>query len=272
MLATPLFGQAQAPLTPGVQGKSEAAAPSSQATEASTSGNGYTVRYNGSAYEFRLIGSSNVGTILKDGTVVGMMMPDGKGGERLMGTTSSQAAPDVIAAYSARKNADDGSSRPTTPALGTSCPATYGPNYWDGSAWKPMMLAVNLKKQKGVSISGTLKNPLDPMGGYTNIRRFQEPAAPVTMGSSPRFCLLVPTNINPSSIFIGSVDVKNDHREVESSFRADSWIPAKRIQAIDTKRISDTIVEVTPAKPLQPGQYVLNGPTGIYDFGVDGRK
>jgi len=47
-------------------------------------------------------------------------------------------------------------------------------------------------------------------------------------------------------------------------------MPPKRLQAVDVKRISDTVVEIIPKEPLPSGQYVLRGPPtiGIYDFGV----
>lgn len=174
----------------------------------------------------------------------------------------------------AQTSGSAGDSSPQTVKTATEppCPSTYGPQYFDGTAWKPMTAAVNMKKHTGLSLMGALRDPLNPMGGYTSIRRFQDAAAPITLGPAPRFCLMLPPSVNPGSIFIGSVDVRKDHREVETALRADSWIPAKRLQPIETRRVSNTIVAVTPTKPLQPGQYVLNTPLGIYDFGVDGGK
>jgi hypothetical protein len=51
----------------------------------------------------------------------------------------------------------------------------------------------------------------------------------------------------------------------------DDWMPEKRVQPVDIKRLSDTSVEVTPKEPLMPGQYLLGGPgvlVAYYDFGV----
>ncbi len=81
-------------------------------------------------------------------------------------------------------------------------------------------------------------------------------------------------NTNPEVLSIGSVDVKKDHRELEITHSDKTWIPPKRVQAIDVKRISDNVVEITPKEPLPPGQYVLRGAPmiGIYDFGVEANK
>jgi hypothetical protein len=51
-------------------------------------------------------------------------------------------------------------------------------------------------------------------------------------------------------------------------------MPPKRAQAIDVKRTSDTVVEITLKESLTPGQYVLGGRPmiGIYDFGVEPDK
>lgn len=155
------------------------------------------------------------------------------------------------------------------------CPATYGVTYFDGSAWKTMMLAVQLPREKSTSLSTGFKdlgkNPLNPRAGETVIYRYKDPAAPVTLGTSPAFCITIAANFNPSQILIGSVDVKKDHREIEQAVSSrDSWLPPKRVQPVDVKRVSDTVVVITPKSPLPPGQYVLGGPpmVGIYDFGV----
>ena len=88
----------------------------------------------------------------------------------------------------------------------------------------------------------------------------------------------IPANYDPTIVKIGVIDVKKDHRELEtcagpcaSKGRSqDDWMPDKKVQPVDVKRISDTLVEITPKNPLQPGQYILGGPplVGYYDFGV----
>ena len=163
-----------------------------------------------------------------------------------------------------------GGAEPSVP-----CPTTYGVSYFEGSAWKTMMLAVQMPKEKSVSLSAGFKdlgkNPLNPRAGETIIYRYKDPAAPVTLGTSPSFCITIPANFNPSQIMIGTVDVKKDHREIEEAVSSrDSWLPPKRVQPVDVKRVSDTLVVITPKTPLPAGQYVLGGPpmVGIYDFGV----
>ena len=157
------------------------------------------------------------------------------------------------------------------------CPTSYGATYFDGSAWKTMMLAVQMPREHDVSLKQGFKdlgkNPLNPRAGEMVVTRYKDPAAPLTVGTNQSFCIGIPANFNPSQILIGAVDVKKDHREIEEAVSTrDSWMPPKRIQPVDIKRISDTVVVVTPKTPLPAGQYILGGPpmVGIYDFGVNG--
>jgi len=162
----------------------------------------------------------------------------------------------------------------TSPSSDPPCPPSYSFSYLDGSAWKPMMLAVALPKERGVSIKGGFKdlsrNPLNPTAGQTNLFRYKDAAAPLTLGPNPRFCVTILPNYNPSQILIGAVEVKKDHRELEQLRSADSWLPEKEAQAVEITRISANAVEITPKRALPPGQYVIGGypMIGIYDFGV----
>jgi hypothetical protein len=192
--------------------------------------------------------------------------------------------------FYARSHGPQGSSAATaasapSPGSGDAsmqCPSIYGVSYFDGSAWKTMQLAVELPRQKDVSVkqgfADMAKNPFSAMNGTAGrmvINRYKDPAAPLTVGTSPSFCVGIPANFNPSQIMIGTVDVKKDHREVEQAVSTrDSWLPPGRVQQVDIKRISDTVVEITPKSPLAPGQYVLGGPpmVGIYDFGVQAAR
>ncbi len=119
-----------------------------------------------------------------------------------------------------------------------------------------------------------LKNPLNPNAGRTRIAMYKDPAASITLGASPKFCIAIPANVNPEVLEIGTVDVKKDHRELEITHADKTWMPPKRVQAVDVKRISDNAVEIIPKEPLAPGQYVLGGPptVGVYDFGVEPSK
>lgn len=184
-------------------------------------------------------------------------------------TPSSTAAPPVVA-------------RPT-PTGGTlsqrpPCTVMLGASYWDGSAWKPMVIAAHLGGEHGVSFKEGLKNPFNNRAGITNILTFKNPAAALTLEPSPKFCVSVPANYDPTVVMIGSIDVKKNHRELETCSgpcaskgrNTDDWMPEKRVQAVEIKRISDSAVEITPKSPLQAGQYILGGPPliGYYDFGV----
>lgn len=102
----------------------------------------------------------------------------------------------------------------------------------------------------------------------------KDAAAALTLRASPKFCIAIPTNVNPAVLEIGTVDVKKDHRELELTHAVKTWMPPKRLQTVDVERISDTVVEIIPKEPLPSGQYVLGGPPtiGIYDFGVEANK
>ncbi len=165
----------------------------------------------------------------------------------------------------------------------TPCATMLGASYWDGAAWKTMIMAAHLGGETGASITEGLKglgrNPFNSRAGFTTILTFKNPAAALSLKSSPKFCVSVPPNIDPSVVMIGKIEVKKDHRELETCAgpcaskgrNADDWMPAKRVQPVDIKRISDNTVEITPKSPLQPGQYILGGPPliGYYDFGID---
>jgi|SRR5208283_4069062 len=105
-----------------------------------------------------------------------------------------------------------------------------------------------------------LKNPLNPSAGRTRIATYKDPAAAITLGASPKFCIAIPATVNPEVLEIGSVDVKKDHRELQLAHADKTWMPPKHLQAVDLKRISDNVVEIIPKQPLPPGQYVLGGP------------
>jgi hypothetical protein len=133
-----------------------------------------------------------------------------------------------------------------------------------------MTTAVNAGRDTGVSFKEGMKNPINPTAGYTRIALYKDAAASITLGATPKFCIALPSNVNPEVLEIGSLTVKKDHRELEITHSDKTWMPQKRVQSIDVKRLSDTTVEITPKDPLPPGQYVLGGPptVGIYDFGV----
>lgn len=151
-------------------------------------------------------------------------------------------------------------------------------SYWDGSGWKTMTMAAHLGSDRGVSLKNGLKNPFNPRAGITQIVTFKNASAMLALDPKPRFCLAIPPNIDPTVVMIGSVDVKKDHRELETCAgpcaskgrAADDWMPEKRVQPVEIKRLSDNVVEITPANPLKTGQYIIGGPPmiGYYDFGV----
>lgn len=141
-----------------------------------------------------------------------------------------------------------------------------------------MVITAHVGSERGVSLANGLKNPFNPSAGITKIVTLKNPGAALTLEPKPRFCIAVPVNFDPTIIMIGSLEVRKDHRELETcngpcaskGRTADDWMPQKRVQPIDIKRISENLVEITPKNPLPTGQYILGGPplVGYYDFGV----
>jgi hypothetical protein len=84
--------------------------------------------------------------------------------------------------------------------------------------------------------------------------------------------MVIAASTSTDNIVIGNVDVKGDHREMESLRTAKTSavkrIPAERAHKVNVIRVSDSVVQITPQQPLPPGQYLLAGPAGMYDFGV----
>jgi hypothetical protein len=227
----------------------------------------YTFKFGPSAQMAQVLqGDKVVGSILMmNGTLQVMPLPDADG-EKL------KKSFDDWKAFNARSHSGGGAA--AGGSAEPSCPADYAPHYLDGSAWKPMTVVVFAGREVGVSMKEGLKNPLNPNAGRTRIAMYKDPAAAITLGASPKFCIAIPASVNPEVLEIGTVDVKKDHRELEITHADKTWMPPKRLQAVDVKRISDTVVEIIPKQPLPPGQYVLGGPPtiGVYDFGVEANK
>jgi hypothetical protein len=210
-----------------------------------------------------LQGDKVVGSILlMNGSLQVLPLPDADG-EKLKKSLEDWKA------FNARSHS--GGAAAAGGSGGPPCPADYIPHYLDGGAWKPMTMLVSAGREAGVSMKEGLKNPLNPNAGRTRIAMYKDPAAGITLGASPKFCIAIPANVNPEVLEIGTVDVKKDHRELEITHADKTWMPPKRLQAVDVKRISDNVVEIIPKEPLAPGQYVLGGPptVGVYDFGVE---
>jgi len=145
------------------------------------------------------------------------------------------------------------------------CPSA-GAYYWDGATWKPMSQIL----AEGSSAS---VRPIPFATSIKSVAHFRDPAAPITLGTTPRFCVSTPF---PRSLVIAAVDVKSDHREIQlmkaGGFSgAQSGIPDKKIEPVDVRQVSASVVEVSTRKPLSPGQYIIfpsgQGYSG-YDFGV----
>jgi hypothetical protein len=159
---------------------------------------------------------------------------------------------------------------PVAASTGDACPTNSQANYWDGTSWKPLTTVVPLPRERGISITEQLKNPLNPMAGYTTIYRYKDPASSLTLSTTPKFCFPITVNDSPK-VIIGVFDVKKDERDIELKMsdrhNATSMVPARKSFELDVKRGSNSF-EATPKVPLPPGQYIINNAYTSYDFGV----
>lgn len=234
---------------------------------------GQSIKWDDYTFKFTAAGNSAqvfdkdgkiVGTILNMNGELRMLPMPGADSEKLQKSFQDWKT------FNARSHSGGAS---TTSSSGGEppCPTSPGTYYFDGSAWKAMTAAQAERGEHGVSIKQGVRNPLDPLGGYTNITRFKDAAAPLTLGNTPKFCVFVVPQM-ARNVVLATVDVKKDHRELENAMRQGGKIPEKRVQPIDVTPVSDNMVQVTPKKPLESGQYVL-APMGAasqaYDFGVD---
>jgi hypothetical protein len=152
--------------------------------------------------------------------------------------------------------------------------------YWDGSTWKKMSPPAVLKTQEGYSIKGGLISLGGRKGGDTVIYKYEGVSAPTTLGSLPRFVMCAPASTATANFVIGRLDVKKNYRQIESLSRVEVrvsgnliWVPEKRRQPLEVKRVSQTAFEIKPVERLLPGQYLLVGAgqsplNGSFDFGV----
>jgi hypothetical protein len=159
-----------------------------------------------------------------------------------------------------------------------SCSGISSVSYWNGSAWNPMTMTAHMGKEAGGSFRDAIRNPLSPRSGITKITTFKDSAAALSLDPKPIFCVTIPQGYDPTSVMVGSIDVKNDHRELETCAGAcasrgrasDDWLSPKRVQPMEVKRISPSAVEFTPKSPLSTGQYIISGSplADYFDFGV----
>ncbi len=154
------------------------------------------------------------------------------------------------------------------PSSGPACPSQLGAYYLDGPSWKPM-------SQILAEGSSAHVKPIPFATSVKGVMRFRDAAAPITLGETPKFCLHGSMQLS-RNIVIAALDVKSDHREIETVHvgqysGAKTGIPDNKIQPIDLTTISDSTVEISIRKPLRPGQYMIfpMGQGGMgYDFGV----
>jgi hypothetical protein len=206
----------------------------------------YIFKFGPSAQMAQVLqGDKVVGSILMmNGSLQVIPLPDADG-ERLKKSFEDWKA------FSARSHSGG------SPAGGSAeppCPADYVPHYLDGGAWKPMTVVVSAGREAGVSMKEGLKNPLNPNAGRTRIAMYKD--------------------VHGADFKDLWIHMKEDHRELELTHADKTWMPPKRLQAVDVKRISETVVEIIPKEPLPSGQYVLGGPPmiGVYEFGVEANK
>lgn len=184
--------------------------------------------------------------------------------------TGPAAAPQPSAQLQGSQAASGAENQGGTQSL-PPCPLGSIANYWNGSSWAPLRTPEMLNGKQGFSTIDALKNPFNERAGATGIARFRGPGAPVTVGSSPQFCFFAGANFSPEYL-IGSVDVKEDHREIEfhqSNRGPEKWIPPKGQKQLTSARFGTTSILITTIGPLPPGQYIIGtSAVQMYDFGV----
>jgi hypothetical protein len=152
------------------------------------------------------------------------------------------------------------------------CPTNSFGNYWDGTSWRPLKQVVALKRETDVSAKEMLKDPLNPMAQYVIIDRYKSVSADLKLTSKPRFCFPLAVNSSAQG-FIVVLDVKNNARQIENKksdkHSTGSRFPDGKLFDVDLDQSSVSSFEVTPKKPLPPGQYLISAGIGTYDFAVE---
>jgi hypothetical protein len=181
----------------------------------------------------------------------------------------------MIAKGSASSNSAAATGQPSghpenspNPSSGPACPSQLGAYYLDGSSWKSMSQVMSEGSSAHVK-------PIPFATSAKGVMRFRDAAAPITLGESPKFCLRGNTQFS-RNIVIAALDVKSDHREIETVHigqysGAKTGIPDNKIQPIEVKTLSDSSIEISVRNTLRPGQYMIfpMGQGGMgYDFGV----
>jgi len=129
-------------------------------------------------------------------------------GASTSGSSSARVAPAAQPTVTATR---DGAGSQHPP-----CSSALGVNYWEGSGWKLMTMASHMGGDQGISFKQGLKNPFNPMAGKTQIITFKNSTAALTLDAKPSFCVSILPSLDPSVIMIGALDVKKDHRQLET--------------------------------------------------------
>jgi hypothetical protein len=154
------------------------------------------------------------------------------------------------------------------------CPAGAGVFYEEGGNWKPL----SLLKASGTGTSG-VGHALVTYSAKS-IVKYREAAAPVTLSSTPRFCLSG-TPETARNIIVLKLTGKKEHRELETG-KASAFsglqmeFRERDLQPMQVTALSNDSIAITPKQGFKAGQYLImlqvsNGPfaeNSGYDFGV----
>ena len=157
-------------------------------------------------------------------------------------------------------------------------PEYFGAVYWYDAAANKLSPLQRQKltlasKTKALGFGG-MKAVSQTDGAKSNVR--------FTVGQVPEFVFQAPQNVDPQMLVeIVKFDEKGNHREItqaESGPIFAGYIGKGGIHQVDkssvafqVKKYSGSSIEISPAEPLQPGEYGVRRPNSadIYCFGID---
>ncbi len=235
------------------------------------------VQMNGQAISFQVpsVKGTFSGVISADGSTMAGLWTQAGGSPMALNFTRDGGAGNGAAPGGAPASQNSGP--PASSDLSASSCTTpqnielgLGARYWDGSAWQPMTASNRTIDAERFDAGAVLRDPLHMKNIYT----FQGPAAPTTLGASPKFCLYIPMTVQPNFL-IAILDIRRGNRQIEvlkptyQNGSLSELISPHKQRPLTFQRVSDTYVVATPAEPLPSGQYLLmNSQFGTLDFGV----
>jgi hypothetical protein len=234
------------------------------------------VQMNGQAVSFQVpsVKGTFSGVISGDGSTIAGLWTQGGGSAMTLNLTREGGAGG--AATQAAPVGQNAAPPPSSGSPASGCASSQSSvlslsvRYWDSSTWQPMVAPNKTIDTERFDAGAVLRDPLHAKNIYT----FPGPAASLTLGTNPKFCVMVPVSAQPN-LLIGIPDIRRGNRQIEvlnaaySNGALNQLISPHKQRAVNYERVSDMYVVVTPAEPLPPGQYLLIlSRFSMLDFGV----